>query len=93
MSSVLSHRVIHVTDFKKNPAQAVRDASPLPLAVVNRSRLEFYAVEPQVYAAMVERLPSEEAEELARSLTRAVENVAQSDQISPSAVGAQDNAR
>ena len=79
MSSVLSHRVIHVTDFKKNPAQAVRDASPLPLAVVNRSRLEFYAVDPRLYTALVERLRAEDAEALARSLTTSDERPVQGD--------------
>ena len=68
MNAVLPRRVIHMTDFKKHPAQALRDASPQPLAVLTHSRLEFFVLDPKVYAELVERVPSAELEELARRL-------------------------
>ena len=66
MNAVLPRRVIHMTDFKKNPARAVRDAQLQPVVVLAHKRVEMFVLAPALYEALVERVPSDQIEELAR---------------------------
>jgi hypothetical protein len=51
---------MHISEFKRNPAEAVRTAIPRHVAVLNRKRLEFYAIDPDIFRAMVDLLGEEQ---------------------------------
>ena len=65
METVLASRSISISDFKKNPAKAVREAGAHPLAVLSHNRPAFYLVEPRLFAALIENLEDVELAELA----------------------------
>lgn len=65
METVLASRSISISDFKKNPAKAVREAGSHPLAVLSHNRPAFYLVEPRLFEALVDRLEDIELAELA----------------------------
>ena len=56
MEAVYSDRSISVTDFKKNPAQVLRDAEDRPVAVLSHNRPVFYMVKPALFEALLEQL-------------------------------------
>ena len=65
MENVLASRSISISDFKKNPAKAVREAGPHPVAVLSHNRPAFYLVEPKLFEALVEHLEDMDLAELA----------------------------
>jgi antitoxin StbD len=65
METVLASRSISISDFKKNPAKAVREAGAHPIAVLSHNRPAFYLVEPRLFAALIENLEDVELAELA----------------------------
>lgn len=65
MEIVLASRSISISDFKKNPAKAVREAGTHPIAVLSHNRPAFYLVEPRLFEALIDRLEDVELAELA----------------------------
>jgi antitoxin StbD len=65
MENILASRSISISDFKKNPARAVREAGAHPIAVLSHNRPAFYLVEPRLFEALVEHLEDIELAELA----------------------------
>ncbi len=54
MEAILSKFTMSITEFKKNPAAAVKDAKKEPVAVLNHNRAAFYVVEPHLFQALIE---------------------------------------
>ncbi len=65
METVLASRSISISDFKKNPARAVREAGPHPIAVLSHNRTAFYLVQPRLFEALIDHLEDVELAELA----------------------------
>ena len=65
METVLASRSISISDFKKNPSKAVREAGAHPIAVLSHNRPAFYLVEPRLFEALIDRLEDIELAELA----------------------------
>lgn len=51
-----ARRTISVTDFRKNPSAHMRAAMGDTLAVLSRNRVEFYAVPPERFEGLIDRL-------------------------------------
>lgn len=56
MEAVYSDRSISVSEFKKNPAQVLRDAEDRPVAVLSHNKPAFYMVKPALFEALLEQL-------------------------------------
>ena len=56
VSIMRARRTISVTDFRKNPSRHMADAMGDTLAVLSRNRVEFYAVPPERFEALLDRL-------------------------------------
>ncbi|NVZ67401.1 type II toxin-antitoxin system Phd/YefM family antitoxin, partial [Pseudomonas gingeri] len=56
MQSVLSNRVVSVSELKKNPSAVLREAGGEPVAVLNHNRVMGYMVPADVFEMMMERL-------------------------------------
>jgi len=54
MDAILTELTVSISDFKKNPAKALREAGNEPLAVLSHNKPAFYVVEPKVYEALIE---------------------------------------
>lgn len=66
MDTIYADYSISISEFKKNPAQALRSAGEKPVAVLNHNRPAFYMVTPRLFEAMVEKLVDRDLLELAR---------------------------
>jgi antitoxin StbD len=51
MQSLLANLTISMSDFKKNPAKALRDAAPEPVAVSNHNKAAFNLLDPTLFEA------------------------------------------
>ncbi|ABS63173.1 prevent-host-death family protein [Parvibaculum lavamentivorans DS-1] len=56
LSEMRARRTISVTDFRKNPVRHLGDAKGDTLAVLSHNRVEFYAVPPVQFEALLDRL-------------------------------------
>ena len=56
IASLCARRTISVTDFRKNPSRHLRDAMGDTLAVLSRNRVEFYAVPPERFEGLIDRI-------------------------------------
>ena len=65
MKTVLTDLSIGISEFKKNPAKAVREAGAHPLAVLSHNKPVFYLVKPKFLEALVDHLEDIESAELA----------------------------
>jgi antitoxin StbD len=55
MSMIMKiERYISMSDFKKNPAKALRDAHSQPVAVLRRNTAAFYLVDPTSFEALID---------------------------------------
>jgi antitoxin StbD len=66
MDTIYADYSISISEFKKNPAQALRCAGEKPVAVLNHNRPAFYMVTPRLFEALVEKLLDRDLVELAR---------------------------
>lgn len=57
---------VSMSEFKKNPAQVLRQAGAKPVAVLNHNRPAFYMVTPELFEAMVEHLADQDLVALVR---------------------------
>ncbi|MEQ8377523.1 hypothetical protein [Parvibaculum sp.] len=51
-----ARRTLSVTDFRKNPSRHMADAMGDTLAVLSRNKVEFYAVPPALFEALIDRI-------------------------------------
>lgn len=56
METVLADYSVSISEFKKNPAQVLREAGEAPVAVLSHNRPSFYMVPPTLFEAMLEEL-------------------------------------
>lgn len=56
MDTLLATKTISISDYKNNPAAAVRDAGDEPFAVLTNNRPSFYVLTPSVYESIAELL-------------------------------------
>ena len=67
MQSVLADFAVSVSELKKNPTAALREAGGAPVAVLNHNRVMGYMVPPELFEAMLERLDDLQLAELIRA--------------------------
>ncbi|MDP2368726.1 type II toxin-antitoxin system Phd/YefM family antitoxin [Rhodoferax sp.] len=60
METVFADLTISMSEFKKNPAAALRDARSRPVAVLNHNKAAFYMIKPALFEAMLEELTDQE---------------------------------
>jgi antitoxin StbD len=66
MDTIYADHSISMSEFKKNPAQVLRTAGEMPVAVLNHNRPAFYMVTPRLFQALVEELSDRNLLELVR---------------------------
>jgi len=66
MDTIYADLSVSMTDFKKNPAEVVRQAGQKPIAVLNHNKPAFYTLTPKLFEAILEELEDKELLELAR---------------------------
>jgi len=70
MDTIYADYSISMSEFKKNPAQVLREAGEQPVAVLNHNRPAFYMVAPRLFEALVEELIDKDLTELTRKRLR-----------------------
>lgn len=71
MDMIYADHTISMSEFKKNPAQVLRTAGEMPVAVLNHNRPAFYMLTPKLFEALVDELSDRDLLELVRHrLTR-----------------------
>ena len=63
-----SHRVVSISDLKKNPSSVIAAAQDGPIAVLNHNRVTAYILKPEVYEYMLDCL--EDLEDIGTILER-----------------------
>jgi antitoxin StbD len=66
MDTIYADLSVSMTDFKKNPAEVLRQAGQKPVAVLNHNKPAFYTLTPKLFEAILEELEDKELNELAR---------------------------
>jgi antitoxin StbD len=66
MDTIYADYSVSMSEFKKNPAQVLRDAGEKPVAVLNHNRPAFYMVTPKLFEAMIEEMADRDLAELVR---------------------------
>ncbi|MEW5902916.1 MAG: type II toxin-antitoxin system Phd/YefM family antitoxin [Pseudomonadota bacterium] len=56
METILSDLTVSMTEFKKNPNDALRESNGQTVAVLSHNKPAFYMVPPERYEAMLEEL-------------------------------------
>ena len=56
METIFADMTVSMSEFKKNPAAVMRQASNRPVAVLNHNKAAFYLVEPRLFQAMMDEL-------------------------------------
>ena len=67
MDAIYADYSISMSEFKRNPAQVLRDAGEKPVAVLNHNRPAFYMITPKLFEALVDQLADRDLVELVRS--------------------------
>lgn len=74
---ILSDLAVSMTEFKKNPNDALRESNGQTVAVLSHKKPVFYMVPPERYEAMLEQLDDlqlvRQAKERLKQKSRAVE--------------------
>jgi len=77
MDTILADYSVSISEFKKNPAEIIRNAGESPVAVLSHNRPAFYMVSPKVFEAMLEEISDKELIEKVRTrlkdISKAVE--------------------
>lgn len=77
MDAIFADYSVSISEFKKNPAEILRNAGEKPVAVLSHNRPAFYMVSPKVFEAMLEEISDRELIEKVRTrlgnLSEAVE--------------------
>lgn len=67
MQNVLADFAVSVSELKKSPIAALKDAGGAPVAVLNHNRVMGYMVPAELFEAMLERLDDLQLAELIRA--------------------------
>ncbi len=60
MEAILADYSVSISEFKKNPAEVLRNAGEKPVAVLSHNRPAFYMISPKVFEAMLEEISDKE---------------------------------
>ena len=60
METLYADVTISMSEFKKNPAEVLREAKNRPVAVLNHNKAAFYMLEPALFKAMLEELSDQQ---------------------------------
>ena len=60
MDAILADYSVSISEFKKNPAEILRNAGEKPVAVLSHNRPAFYMVSPKVFEVMLEEISDRE---------------------------------
>lgn len=60
MDVIYADYSVSMSEFKKNPAEVLRNAGEKPVAVLNHNRPAFYMVTPKMFEAMLEEIADKE---------------------------------
>lgn len=66
MDTIYADQTISMSEFKKNPAQVLREAGEKPVAVLSHNRPAFYMVSPRLFESMLEELADRDLLEITR---------------------------
>lgn len=66
MEAILSDLSVSMTEFKKNPNDALRESNGQTVAVLSHNKPAFYMVPPERYEAMLEQLDDLQLVKLAK---------------------------
>lgn len=67
MQKIDADIVVSVSDLKRSPSHIMTASRGRPVAVLNHNRVMAYMLDPQVYAAMLERLDDWDLIEIIKS--------------------------
>lgn len=56
MDTILAAKTTSISEFKSNPAAALKNAGDQPFAVLTNNKPSFYVVQPELYESLVELL-------------------------------------
>ncbi|OIO82250.1 MAG: antitoxin [Gallionellaceae bacterium CG1_02_60_948] len=70
METILSDLSVSMTEFKKNPNDALRESGGQTVAVLSHNKPAFYMVPPERYEAMLEELDDLQLMRLAKERLR-----------------------
>ena len=56
MDTILAAKTTSISEFKNNPAAALKNAGDEPFAVLTNNKPSFYVVQPELYESLVELL-------------------------------------
>jgi len=60
MDTIFADLSVSMSEFKKNPAEVLRNAGEKPVAVLNHNKPAFYMVTPKMFEAMLEEIADKE---------------------------------
>ncbi|MGE4498040.1 MAG: type II toxin-antitoxin system prevent-host-death family antitoxin [Deferribacterales bacterium] len=60
MDVIYADYSVSMSEFKKNPAEVLRNAGEKPVAVLSHNRPAFYMVTPKMFEAMLEEIADKE---------------------------------
>ena len=70
MQNILAEYTVSMSEFKKNPAQVVRDAGENPVAVLNHNRPSFYMISPILFETLLDELADRDLTSLGKRRLR-----------------------
>lgn len=70
MQNILADYTVSMSEFKKNPAQVVRDAGENPVAVLNHNRPSFYMISPNLFETLLDELADRDLTSLVKRRLR-----------------------
>lgn len=66
MDTIYADFSVSMSEFKRNPAQVLREAGEKPVAVLNHNRPAFYMVAPKLFEALIEEMADQDLADLVR---------------------------
>lgn len=66
MDTILADYTVSMSEFKKNPANVLRQAGEKPVVVLNHNRPAFYMITPKLFEALIEELSDRDISELVK---------------------------
>lgn len=79
MDSILADYSISISEFKKNPAEIIRNAGEKPVAILSHNRPAFYMVSPKMFEAMLDEISDKELMEKVRNRLKKLNTAVEAD--------------